>query len=69
MLYDLADGIRAVAIALYGYLPVTSVAILQCARPEPDVAWDGVHSGRLAPARGIEPAPPLFPRVERAAGV
>jgi methionyl-tRNA synthetase len=69
VLYDLADGVRSVAIALYPYLPATAPAILQALGQGPDVPWDGVRSGGLAPASGIEPAPPLFPRVERAAGV
>jgi methionyl-tRNA synthetase len=66
VLYDLADGVRSVAIALYAYLPATSPAILDALGQGADVAWEGVRSGGLAPAR-IEPAPPLFPRVERAA--
>ncbi len=66
VLYDLADGVRSVAIALYAYLPATSPAILHALGQGEDVAWDGVRSGGLATAR-IEPAPPLFPRVERAA--
>ena len=69
VLYDLADAVRSVAIALYAYLPATSPAILKALGQSTDVAWDGVRSGGLAPASGIEPAPPLFPRVERAAGV
>ena len=69
VLYDLADGVRSIAIALYAYLPETAPAILGALGQSPDVAWDGVRSGGLAPATGIEPAPPLFPRVERAAGV
>jgi methionyl-tRNA synthetase len=69
VLYDLADSVRSIAIALYGYLPATTPAILRALGQSPDVAWEGVQSGRLAPARDIEPAPPLFPRVERAAGV
>jgi methionyl-tRNA synthetase len=67
VLYDLADGVRSVATALYAYLPATSPAILRALGQDPDVAWNGVRSGRLAPAR-IDSAPPLFPRVERAAG-
>jgi methionyl-tRNA synthetase len=67
VLYDLADGVRSVAIALHAYLPATVPAILSALGQSSDVAWDGVRSGGLVPARGIEPAPPLFPRVERAA--
>ena len=69
VLYDLADGVRSVAIALHAYLPATAPAILSALGQSPDVAWEGVRAGGLAPAAGIEPAPPLFPRVERAAGV
>jgi methionyl-tRNA synthetase len=69
VLYDLADGVRAVGIALHAYLPSTTPAILRALGQSEDVAWDGVRSGGLAAASGIEPAPPLFPRVERAAGV
>jgi methionyl-tRNA synthetase len=69
VLYDLADGVRSIAVALHAYLPVTTPAILRALGQSPDVAWGGVRSGGLAPAAGIEPAPPLFPRVERAAGV
>ena len=69
VLYDLADGVRSAAIALYSYLPATSPAILRALGQSTDAAWDGVRSGGVAPASGIEPAPPLFPRVERAAGV
>ncbi len=66
VLYDLVDGVRSIAIALYAYLPATSPAILNALGQGADVTWDGVRSGGLVPAR-IEPAPPLFPRVERAA--
>jgi methionyl-tRNA synthetase len=69
VLYDLADGVRSVAIALHAYLPATTRAILQALGQSTNVAWDRVRSGGLAPASGIEPAQPLFPRVERAAGV
>jgi len=69
VLYDLADGVRSVAVALHAYLPATALAILRALGQSSDVGWDGVRSGRLEPSDGIEPAPPLFPRVERAAGV
>jgi methionyl-tRNA synthetase len=69
VLYDLADGVRSVAIALYAYLPATSPALLQALGQSTDAAWEGVGSGALAPAGGIAPAPPLFPRVEHAADV
>ena len=67
VLHDLADGLRSVAIALHAYLPVITLAILRTLGQSPDVAWDGVRAGGLAPASGIEPAQPLFPRIERIA--
>ncbi len=66
VLYDLADGVRSVAVALYAYLPATSTAILRALGQGADVLGTACDSGGLASAR-IEPAPPLFPRVERAA--
>jgi methionyl-tRNA synthetase len=67
VLYDLADGLRSIAVALSAYLPQTASAILEALGQDTDVAWDGVLPGRLAPATGIEPAAPLFPRIERVA--
>ena len=69
VLYDLADGVRAIAVALSPYLPATAPAILRALGQDEDVSWDRVRSGGLQAASDIEPAPPLFPRVERAAGV
>jgi methionyl-tRNA synthetase len=64
-LYDLADGLRAVAIALAAYLPETSSRILESLGADPtDLRWDGVAYG-LTPARtAIAAAPPLFPRID-----
>jgi methionyl-tRNA synthetase len=69
VLFDLADGIRAVAVALWAYLPETAPAILRSLGQSTDPDWGGVRPGGLAPASGIKPAPPLFPRIERAAEV
>jgi methionyl-tRNA synthetase len=63
-LYDLADGLRAVAIALSAYLPETAPRILGALGQSDDLAWDGVAYGWTAAADAIEPAEPLFPRVE-----
>jgi methionyl-tRNA synthetase len=63
-LYDLADGLRAVAIALAAYLPETTQRILAALGQPEDLAWEGVAYGRTKPAEGITPAEPLFPRVE-----
>jgi methionyl-tRNA synthetase len=63
-LYELADGLRAVAVALSSYLPETAPRILDALGQADDLAWDRVAPGRTTPAEGIEPAAPLFPRVD-----
>jgi methionyl-tRNA synthetase len=63
-LYDLADGLRAVAVALAAYLPETAARILAALGQPDELAWDGVAYGRTTAADGIEAAGPLFPRVE-----
>jgi methionyl-tRNA synthetase len=63
-LYDLVDGIRAVAVALAAYLPETAPAILQALGQPTELTWDAVAYGRTTEAEGIQPAPPLFPRVD-----
>ena len=64
-LYDLADGLRVVAIALASYLPDTSARILEALGADPGRnGWDEVAYG-LTPSRaGIVAAPPLFPRLD-----
>jgi methionyl-tRNA synthetase len=63
-LYDLADGLRAVAIALLPYLPETAPRILDALKQPPEPTWDDVAPRKTVSAEGIEPAAPLFPRVE-----
>ena len=67
VLYDLADGIRAVAVALASYLPGTSVRILEALGQPTTHDWDEVAYGRAQAVDGIEPAQPLFPRIEEPA--
>ena len=64
VLYELADGLRAVAIALSSFLPETSARILTALRQPDDLSWELVAPGRAQPAEGIEAAEPLFPRVD-----
>jgi methionyl-tRNA synthetase len=64
VLYDLADGLRVAAIALSAYLPQTAPRILQALGQPEDLAWENVEPGRTVTAAGIEPATPLFPRVD-----
>jgi methionyl-tRNA synthetase len=64
VLYDLVDGLRAVAVALAAYLPETTERILVALGQPVVLDWDEVAYGRARPASGVEPAPPLFPRVD-----
>jgi methionyl-tRNA synthetase len=64
VLYALADGLRVAAVALHAYLPETTRQILRALGQPEDFAWSRVALGETVPAEGIEPAPPLFPRVE-----
>jgi methionyl-tRNA synthetase len=64
-LYDLVDGLRAVAVALASFLPDTSSRILEALQLDASgLSWDSVAYGRTGAVSGIAPAPPLFPRVE-----
>jgi methionyl-tRNA synthetase len=64
VLYDLADGIVAVAVALAPYLPETAPRILDALRQPEDLSLDRVAAGVAEATEGIEPAAPLFPRVD-----
>jgi methionyl-tRNA synthetase len=64
VLYELADGLRGVAVALAAFVPDTSARILAALGQPADLAWDGVAAGLAAPVEGIEAALPLFPRVD-----
>ena len=64
VLYDLLDGLRAVAVALAAYLPETSAAILEALGQSPSLDWSGVAYGQTRPTHALEAATPLFPRVE-----
>jgi methionyl-tRNA synthetase len=64
VLYDLADGVCAVAVALAPYLPETSPRILEALRQPPDLALERIGRGVAEAAEGIVPAQPLFPRVD-----
>jgi methionyl-tRNA synthetase len=66
VLYDLADGLRVAAVALSAYLPRTAPQILQALGQPEELSWENVAYGRTAATEGIEPAAPLFPRVDAA---
>ena len=67
VLYDLVDGLRAVAVALAAYLPDTSRRILAALGQPPTLDWVEVAYGRTRAVEGLEPAAPLFPRVDEPA--
>ena len=64
VLYDLLDGLRAVAVALAAYLPETSRSILEALRQSAALDWSEVAYGRSNAVRGLAAATPLFPRVD-----
>jgi methionyl-tRNA synthetase len=65
VLYNLADGLTAIAVALSPYLPDSAPRILAAlGQPADDLSLERIRSRTAVPAEGIEPATPLFPRVE-----
>jgi methionyl-tRNA synthetase len=67
VLYDLADGLCCVAVALAAFVPSTSAAILEALGRPTDIDWGNVAPGRTGRLEGIEPAVPLFPRIDEPA--
>jgi methionyl-tRNA synthetase len=64
VLYTLVDGLTALAVALHAYLPETTPKILAALGQPDGTAWERVANGSAQPVEGIEPAEPLFPRIE-----
>jgi methionyl-tRNA synthetase len=64
VLYQLADGLRGIAVALAAYTPETATQILDAFGQPHELGWDRVASGLLEPADGVAPAAPLFPRID-----
>ncbi|MDX6518010.1 MAG: methionyl-tRNA synthetase, partial [Gaiellaceae bacterium] len=64
VLANLADGLVAVAVALASYLPDTAPRILEALKQPADLSWGRVGPGAAEATEGIEPAQPLFPRIE-----
>jgi methionyl-tRNA synthetase len=64
VLFELADGLRATALALWAFVPETAERILTSLGQPLDPGWEGVAAGRTVAADAIEPATPLFPRVD-----
>ena len=55
VLYELADGLRAVAVALAAFVPETSARILAALGQPGELAWDGVASGAWPRSRASSP--------------
>jgi methionyl-tRNA synthetase len=65
VLYNLADGITAVAVALSPYLPENAPAILAAlGQPGDDLSLERIRPKSAVAVEGVAPAAPLFPRVE-----
>jgi methionyl-tRNA synthetase len=64
VLSNLAGGLAGVAIALASYLPDTAPQILAALGQPATLDWSQLRNGALVAADGIEPAAPLFPRIE-----
>jgi len=64
VLYNLVDGLTALAVVLSSVLTETSPRILAALGQSDDLSWDRVRNGAAAEADGIEAAEPLFPRIE-----
>jgi methionyl-tRNA synthetase len=64
VLYDLAEGLRALAVILAAYVPDTAERILTAMRQPADLSWARVGYGKSVEVSGIEPAAPLFPRLD-----
>jgi methionyl-tRNA synthetase len=64
VLYNLVDGLTALAVALAPFLPETGPRILAALRQDGDLSWDRVRNGIAEEVEGIAAAEPLFPRIE-----
>jgi methionyl-tRNA synthetase len=63
-LYNLVDGLTALAVALAPFLPETAPRILAALEQPVDLSWDRIRNGVAAEVEGIGAAEPLFPRIE-----
>ena len=64
VLFTLADGLRVVAVALASYLPETAPKLLRALGQPEELSWERAVPGLTETGGRIEPAPPLFPRIE-----
>ncbi len=68
VLYNLVDGLTALAVALAPFLPETAPRILAALAQDGDLSWERIRNGVAAEVEGIAAAEPLFPRIELTAG-
>ena len=64
VLFDLVDGLRVLALVLAPFMPETSPEILAALGQDTEPAWDRIRSGATTAVERIQPAQPLFPRVD-----
>jgi methionyl-tRNA synthetase len=64
VLYNLVDGLTALAVALAPFLPETAPRILSALQQPEDLAWGRVRTGVAEEVDGIVAAKPLFPKIE-----
>ena len=64
VLYNLVDGLTALAVALAPFLPETAPKILAALEQPVVLSWDPIRNGVAAEVEGIGAAEPLFPRIE-----
>jgi methionyl-tRNA synthetase len=67
VLFDLADGLRVLAVLLSPFLPGTAPRILEALGQDSSLGFDLARAGATEAAQGIQPAKPLFPRVDEPA--
>lgn len=65
VLYDLVDGVRAVTVALWPYLPQAAPRILDALGQPQDLGLERIAYGLTPETNGIAAAEPLFPRVDQ----
>ena len=68
VLYELADGLRAVAVALAAFVPETAERILAALGQPAELDWDGVAAGRAGRGRGDRARAAALPAGGRADG-
>ena len=69
VLFDLADGLRVLAVLLSPFLPETAPRILEALGQERSLDFDGARAGETAAAEGIDPRKERVSRLDAPAAV